>query len=161
MLCYQVFKIIFNWRIIALQCWVGFCYTSTWISHRYTYVPSLPSPTSSHPSRLLQCPGLSSLSHTTNSHWLSILHMVYASVLLSQWAHLLSHSVCKSVLYVCISIAALQIWFTSTIYMLMYAIYLFFSFWLTSLCRTGSRFIHLTRTDSNSFLFTWVIFHCV
>ena len=27
---------IFNWRIIALQYYVGFCHTSTWISHRYT-----------------------------------------------------------------------------------------------------------------------------
>ena len=32
---------IFNWRIIALQYCVGFCHTSTWISHRYTYAPSL------------------------------------------------------------------------------------------------------------------------
>ena len=31
---------IFNWRVIALQCCVGVCHTSTWISHRYTYVPS-------------------------------------------------------------------------------------------------------------------------
>ena len=31
--------------------------------------------------------------------------------------------------------------------------YLFFSFWLTSLCIIGSRFIHLIRTDSNVFLF--------
>ena len=31
---------IFNWRIIALQYRVGFCHTSTWISHRCTYVPS-------------------------------------------------------------------------------------------------------------------------
>ena len=30
-----------NWRIVALQYCVGFCHTSTWISHRYTYVPSL------------------------------------------------------------------------------------------------------------------------
>ena len=36
-------------------------------------------PPTSHPfppSRLLQSPGLSSLSHMANSHWLSILHMV-------------------------------------------------------------------------------------
>ena len=33
--------IIFNWKIIALQYFVGFCHTSTWISHRHTYVPSL------------------------------------------------------------------------------------------------------------------------
>ena len=33
--------ILFNWRIIALQCCVAFCHTSTWISQRYTQVPSL------------------------------------------------------------------------------------------------------------------------
>ena len=32
---------IFNWRIIALQYCIGSCHTSTWISQRYTYVPSL------------------------------------------------------------------------------------------------------------------------
>ena len=31
----------FNWKIIALQYCVGFCHTTTWITHRYTYVPSL------------------------------------------------------------------------------------------------------------------------
>ena len=35
------FKFIFNWRMITLHCCVGFCHTPTWISHRYTYVPSL------------------------------------------------------------------------------------------------------------------------
>ena len=29
-------KFIFNWRIITLQYCIGFCHTSTWISHRYT-----------------------------------------------------------------------------------------------------------------------------
>ena len=33
--------ILFNCRIIALQCCVDFCHTSTWISQRYTQVPSL------------------------------------------------------------------------------------------------------------------------
>ena len=32
------FFIIFNWKVIALQCCVVFCNTSTWISHRYTDV---------------------------------------------------------------------------------------------------------------------------
>ena len=27
-----------NWRIIALQNFAAFCQTSTWISHRYTYI---------------------------------------------------------------------------------------------------------------------------
>ena len=35
---------------------------------------SLPSPSSSHPSRLSQSPCLSSLSHIANSHWLSTLY---------------------------------------------------------------------------------------
>ena len=37
----KLFILIFNWRIIALQCCVGFFHSSTRISHRYTYVPSL------------------------------------------------------------------------------------------------------------------------
>ena len=36
-----VFKFFFNWRIIALQNFLVFCQTSTWMSHRYTYIPSL------------------------------------------------------------------------------------------------------------------------
>ena len=37
----QINLFIFNWRIIALYYHVPFCHTSTWISHRYTYVPTL------------------------------------------------------------------------------------------------------------------------
>ena len=33
--------LFFYWRIIALQNFVVFCQTSTWISHKYTYTPSL------------------------------------------------------------------------------------------------------------------------
>ena len=39
-LFFFVYLFIFNWRMIALQCCVGFCHTSAWIGHRYTYVPS-------------------------------------------------------------------------------------------------------------------------
>ena len=75
------FFFFFYWKIIALQYCVGLCHTSTCISHRYTYVPSLwdppaPSPISSYLSRLSQSSGLSFLCHTENSHLLSILHMV-------------------------------------------------------------------------------------
>ena len=46
----------------------------------------LPPPYPSHPSRLSQSHSLNSLSHTANSHWLSILHMVmYVSILLSPY----------------------------------------------------------------------------
>ena len=34
-------KKIVNWRIIASQYCTGFCHTTTWISHKYTCVPSL------------------------------------------------------------------------------------------------------------------------
>ena len=49
--------IYFNWRIITLQYCDGFCHTSTWINHRYTYVPlilnspPLPPPSIPHSSR--------------------------------------------------------------------------------------------------------------
>ena len=36
-----LFNFFFNWRIIALQNFAVFCQTSTWISHGYTYIPSL------------------------------------------------------------------------------------------------------------------------
>ena len=48
------FNLFFYWRIIALWNFVVFCQTSTWINHRYAYIPSLlniPSPTPSHPWR--------------------------------------------------------------------------------------------------------------
>ena len=32
--------LFFNWRIIALQNFVIFCQISTWISHRYIYIPT-------------------------------------------------------------------------------------------------------------------------
>ena len=75
---------------------VSLCHTSPQISHRYTHVPSLlslpPMSLPSHPSRLSQNIGLSSLFYTANSHLLPVLHMVH-----------------KPVLHVCISTAALQI----------------------------------------------------
>ena len=74
------FLFIFNWRIIALQYCSGFCHISTWTSHAYTISPaswtSLPPSSLSNPSRLSQSPGLMSLSHIANSHWLAILHIV-------------------------------------------------------------------------------------
>ena len=123
-------------------------------------------PPTSHPfppSRLLRSPSLSSLSHTANSHWLSILHMV-VYMLPFYFIHS-SHPllpppprahVHKSVLYVCISIALQTgslVPSSEILYICINIRYLFFSFWITSLCIIGSRLIHLIRTDSHGYLF--------
>ena len=98
--------IFFNWRIIALQYCVGSCHTPTWISHRYTYVPSLlnlPPPSLSHPSRLSQSTG-SELPTPYSKFPLAICFTygnVYASTLLSVFIPLaFLHCVYKSVLSV-------------------------------------------------------------
>ena len=113
-------KFTFNWRMIALQCCIGFCLTTTWISCKYTYVP-FPlghPPLPSHSSRSSQSTGLSSMCHTAGYHWLSVLHMVMHTLqrYSLNWPHpYLSPRVHKPVLYVysclmCIySIPALQI----------------------------------------------------
>ena len=121
---------------------------------------SLPSPSPSHCSRLIQSPCLSFLRHTANSCWLSILHMVIKFTCYSfHTSHplLTSPHVHKSVLYVCFSIAALHTNSSVSFFYILYTCisiwYLSFSFWFTSLCIIGSRFIHLIRTDSKVFLF--------
>ena len=64
---------IFNWRIVALQHCVGFCQISSWISHRYTYVPSLltipPPPSPSLPSRLLQSWETQTIEKSVSNHF--------------------------------------------------------------------------------------------
>ena len=68
-----------------------------------------------------------------------------------------------SVLYICVSISALQIassipffWISQ---ILVNIWYLFFSFWLISLCITPSRSSHMSASDPISFVFYgWVIF---
>ena len=72
---------LFNWRLITLQYWGGFCHTLTWISHGCTCVPQSWTP----PSHLLphpipqgypSAPALSALSHASYLDWQSISHMV-------------------------------------------------------------------------------------
>ena len=83
---------------------------------------------------------------------------VYVSMLLFPFLPP-SSSLAASLLYVCMSIPALQIGSSVPFFQIPYICvniqYLFFSFQSSSLCITGFRFIHLTRTDSNQF-FSWL-----
>ena len=53
----------------------------------------------SHSSRLLQSTGLSSLSHTANSHWLSMLHMVMYSLFM--WTKVQEESLKQDKQHIC------------------------------------------------------------
>ena len=98
----------------ALQCCVGFCHTATRISHKYTYIPfllNLP-PTPLHFSRLSQSTQLSSL--CPQSNFSLAICFTHGNVCFNTTPLIrprLSFPCCahKSVLYVCISIPALQI----------------------------------------------------
>ena len=68
------FIFIFNWRIIALECCVGFCHTTVRISH--ISPPSWTSLPAGSPPRSSQSPELNSVCYTVTSHWLSISHTV-------------------------------------------------------------------------------------
>ena len=63
---------IFNWRILALQCCVGFCHPTTESGHHSTYISSLPSP--AHPSRLSQSTRLGPRWHVAAPCRLAALH---------------------------------------------------------------------------------------
>ena len=141
--------------MIALQCCVNFCCTS-WISCKYTYILSLlslpPTPLPSHSSRSSWNTELSSLCSIAASHELSVSHTVYMSVLLSQFVPpspvCTSPSLCLR-LYSCPANRFIGYRFSRFhTYALKYN-----SFWITSLCGTDSRFIHIATNNPVSFLF--------
>ena len=111
-----------------------------------------PSPSPSHASKLIQSPCLSFLRH---GKFLLAIYFTYGNV--SFHPLLPSPHVHKSILYVCFSIAALQINSSVPSFWIMYIHvsiqHLSFTFWLTSLCIIDFSFIHLIRTDANAFLF--------
>ena len=153
-------KIIFNWRIIALQ-WCVLCPTMRWISHKCLYIPSLLSlpltQSPSHPARSCQSPRLNSPC-LYSGFPLPILHKlidIFQCSSLSSSHPLLTHCVHKSNLYVsfwsCPANRFIGTTFLDSICVCSYRI--FFSFWLTLFCIRDSRFFHLSSTGSNLLLF--------
>ena len=52
---YFLRSLIFHWRLLVWQYYLGFCHVSAWIRHRYAHIPSLLNPPSvSHPIAPLQ-----------------------------------------------------------------------------------------------------------
>ena len=151
-------NLFFNWTIIALQCCASFYCIASWIRYVYTEIPFLLSllPTSP-PSQPSRSPQSTELTPCAVQQLPAILHMVVYTCQCHtpNLSHLLSpaSSVYKSVLYVCISIPALQIGLSvPEILYICVNIYLFFSFGLTSACTTDTMFFHITPNDSMSFL---------
>ena len=116
---------VFNWRIIALEYCVGFYRTSTQIGRRRMSDPSLLKlPPISHPIPpplgFHRAPDWAPCVTQQISTGCLILHMVMYMFLcypLSSSHPLLPSCVHKSVLYICVSIAALQRYIYTYIYM--------------------------------------------
>ena len=154
----------FNWRLITLQYYSGFCHTLTWISNGCTCVPHPELLSHLHPHPTSQgCPGalaLSSLFHASNLDWWSISHM--AIYMFQCYSLKLSHprllpqnpKVCSLYLclFCCLEYRVIIVIFLNYTYICINILYCCFSFWLTSLCIIGSSFSYLIRTDSNVFL---------
>ena len=118
LLVFNIDTLVFNFLnlflirgLVALQCCVAFCHTWTWISHRYTYVPSLmnlhPTPPGGHrasgwaPCAIQQLP-IGSLFYTWSYIYANATLSIYPTLYFPLYVH-------KPVLYVWVSFVALQI----------------------------------------------------
>ena len=94
---------------------------------------------------------------TPNFHWLSILHMVmymFQCYFPKSSTPLLPLPCPKCPCVLCCPARRIfSTIFLDSIYICVNMWYLSFLLWLTSLCIIGSKFIYLTRTESNAFLF--------
>ena len=128
-----------------------------WISYIYTYIPSplnlAPAPPS-HPSRSTEpragLPVLCSSSPLALFYAWWCIHVNATFPVGSTLSYCTPHAH-KSILYICISIPCPENRFIFQILLMCVNIWYLF-FWLTSLCMTRSRFIHITTNDPISFL---------
>ena len=111
-------KISLNWQIITLQYCDGFCHRSTWIIHGYTFAPASPSilnpsPTSLPTLALWVVPEhqiwVPCFTHGTCAGHLFYIWDVHNAVLSNHPTLAFSHQVRKSLLYICVSFAALYV----------------------------------------------------
>ena len=151
-----------------------------WTSYMYTYIPL------SFPSCVPLSPSLSHPSKVAIKHWADLpvlcscfplaIYFTFGSVyiyreseisteLISHFAPAYTSSYpCPKVhslhvcLYYCPATRFTSTVFLASIYIYVSIRYLFFSFWLTSLCMRDSRSIHLT---TNNCIYGWVIFYWV
>ena len=135
----------------------------------------LPPPSPSHPSGSSQCTSPEHLSHVSNLGWWSvsplIVYLFQCYSLRSSHPRLLPQSPkvfsVELCLFFCFAYRVIITIFLNSMLFAFYAKYIYaklyvkfhvicisilywsLSFWLTSLCIMGSRFIYLIRTDSN------------
>ena len=151
----------FHWRIIALQYCVGFYCTIKWVSPNYKYTfPLVSLPLPSHRmclgphrepgwapwavQRFPLTPFFTCSTHRSMLLCQFIPPSPSPAASTSLFLHLHLHSFPTNRLICPIFLDAIH----------MHDIqYLFFSFWVSSLCITDSRFIYLTTSDWDSFLF--------
>ena len=155
---------LFNWRLIILQYFGGFCHTLTWISHGCTCVP-IPNP----PPTALPIPSLWLSQRTSFECPVSCIEFglvicftydsTHVSMLFSQIIPLSpSPTESKSLFFISESLLLSRTpgycYHLSKfhIYALVYCIGVFLSYWWTYFTLYNrSSFIHLIRTDSNVF----------
>ena len=157
--CYCCYLLLMKYNCFMMLC---FCCSTEWISCMYTYSPSLLSlpPTHPHSTPWVITEHLTELT-VPYSHFPLALHSargcVYVSVLLSQCVlHSCPPSPCSHVHPVCLHLCPCLVnRFICTIFYILHICiniwYLFF--WLTSLCMTDFRSIHITIDDPVSFIF--------